>query len=51
MLVMVERKKGDKMRKFTFFAEVNIEAENEDDARIELINLMDKHDILWELEE
>jgi len=39
------------MRKFTFFAEVNIEAENEDDARIELINLMDKHDILWELEE
>ncbi len=37
--------------KFTFFAQVDIEAENEDDARIDLINLMDEHDILWEKEE
>lgn len=39
------------MKKFTYFAEVTIEAENEDDAQIELINLMDAHNISWEKEE
>jgi len=36
---------------FRFLAEVIIEAENENDARIDLINLMDEHNILWELED
>lgn len=39
------------MSKFTYTTQVTVEADNEDDAQIELINLMDKHDIIWELEE
>ncbi|GAH15904.1 unnamed protein product [marine sediment metagenome] len=39
------------MKKFIYFAKVIIEAKNEDDAQIELINLMDEHNIYWEKEE
>jgi len=39
------------MKKFTYLAKVVIKAENADDAQIELVNLMDKHDIYWELQE
>ena len=38
-------------KEFMFRAEAKIVAESEDDAQIEIINLMDKHDILWEEEE
>ena len=38
------------MKTFKYFAEITIKAENEDDAQIEIINLMDKHDIVWEKE-
>ena len=36
---------------FVFIAEVKVKAENEADARIELLDLMNAHDIYWELEE
>ena len=36
---------------FNCTAEVEIKAEDEDDARIELIFKMDEHDISWEVEE
>jgi len=39
------------MKEFIYNAQVVIKAENEDDAQIELIDLMDKHDIFWEKEE
>ena len=39
------------MSKYIFFAEVEVEAIDEDDARIELLIKMDDHDIAWELEE
>lgn len=39
------------MKKFTCTTTIEIEAEDEDDARIELILKMDAHDIRWEVEE
>ena len=39
------------MKKFICFTTLYIEAEDEDDARIELIIKMDDHDICWEVEE
>ena len=39
------------MTKYIYNATVEIEAENEEDARCELICKMDEHDIYWELEE
>ncbi len=42
---------GSEMKTFNFFADVIIQAENEEDARIELTNLMDEHEIYWELKE
>ena len=42
---------GEEMKTFRFLAEVVIKTENEDDARMELINLMDEHNIYWELED
>lgn len=39
------------MKKFICIAEVVVEAEDEDDARIELLCKMDDHDISWEVEE
>ncbi len=39
------------MSKFIFTASVEVEGEDEDDARIELLIKMDDHDIIWELEE
>jgi len=39
------------MEKFICTAEVMIEAENQDDAAIELLGKMDAHDIHWEIEE
>ena len=39
------------MKKFIYTATVEIEADNEDDAYIELIIKMDDHDIDWELEQ
>jgi hypothetical protein len=38
-------------KKYICTATVEVEAENQDDAVIEVINLMDVHDILWEYEE
>lgn len=37
--------------KYIFFTTVEVEAENEDDARIELLGIMDAHAISWDLEE
>ncbi len=40
------------MKKFICTARIiEIEAENEDDARIELIFKMDAHDITWDVDE
>ncbi len=38
------------MKKFICTTTIEIEAEDEDDARIELIFKMDAHDISWEIE-
>ncbi len=38
------------MKEFVFIAKEIIKAENEDDARIDLIQKMDEHNICWELE-
>jgi len=44
--------KADKAKKhFIFTAEVLITADSEADARIDLIGLMDEHDIEWDVEE
>lgn len=37
------------MADFIFTANVEIDAESEEDAQIELLGRMDKHDICWEL--
>lgn len=47
---LLERRVGD-MKKFICTADVVIEAEDEDDARIELLIKMDDHDIYWDVEE
>ncbi len=39
------------MAKYKYTAEVEIEAENEEDAQVVLINKMDEHDIYWKKEE
>lgn len=39
------------MKSFIFRTEVKIVAESEDDAQMEIIDIMDDHDILWEVEE
>jgi len=39
------------MKKFICTAEVVVEAEYENDAWIELLCMMDAHDISWEVEE
>lgn len=39
------------MAKFICTAVVEIEASDEDDARIELLLIMDAHNISWEVEE
>lgn len=39
------------MSKFIFTASVEVEGEDEDDARIELLIKMDDHDICWEMED
>jgi len=44
-------RKKTSMKKFICNTTIEIEAENEDDARIELIFKMDAHDICWEVEE
>lgn len=38
------------MKKFIYTAEVVIEAENKEDAQIEIIFKMNEHDICWEVE-
>jgi len=38
------------MMKFIYTAIVEIEAKSEEDARIELLELMDRHDIDWDVE-
>lgn len=39
------------MKKYRCTATVVVEAEDEDDAQIELLIKMDGHDISWEVEE
>jgi hypothetical protein len=39
------------MKKYIYTATVEIEANSKEDAEIEIINIMDEHDILWECEE
>ena len=39
------------MKKFICETTIMIEAEDEDDARIELLIKMDDHDICWRVEE
>jgi hypothetical protein len=39
------------MAKYICTAEIEIEAENAGDARIELLCKMDEHDIVWDVEE
>ena len=39
------------MKKFICTTTIEIEAEDEDDARIELLIRMDDHNISWEVEE
>ncbi len=37
--------------KFTFTTTATVEAETEEDARVELIDKMDSHELSWELED
>ena len=41
----------EKVKKFICTTTIEIEAKDEDDARIELIFKMDDHNISWEVEE
>ena len=51
MIKVKEEHKDFDMKKFICTTTIEIEAEDEDDARIELIFKMDAHDISWDVEE